>query len=184
MAVRIVFVGKSKAGKTWAADYLRRTHNFKKESFGDGISKVLRILYYYGPHQRIRWETKLRYYDAFYKLDHSVWSGYLERRLRTTTRNVVIDDPRYLDEVAVLKRLGFTVIRLVAPETRRKKRLEAYKWAADGLLAMHDLYSRDFNESVGVDYSIFNDTKEGTAKALDEIVTRLKKLDIESSTST
>lgn len=183
MAIRIVFVGKSKAGKTWAADYLRQQHNFKKMSFQDGLAETLRKLYYYGSHQRIRWETRLRYYDAFYKVDSNVWAGYLERRLRTTTRDVVVDDPRYLNEVAVLKGLGFKVIRLVAPEKRRRRRLEAYKWAADGLIAMHDLYSRDFDASVGVDFSIYNDTKESTRKALDSIVERLKKLDSEEDTS-
>jgi hypothetical protein len=177
MPVRIVFVGKSKAGKTWAADYLRRQHGFKKVAFNDGLLDVLRKLYYYVPRQRIRWETRLRYYDALYKVDPNIWAGYMERRLSTTLSDVVIDDPRYLNEVAVLKGLGFTVIRLVAPEDRRKKRLEAYKWAAEGLLSVHDRYNRDFDASIGVDFSIYNETKEGTRKALDEIVQRLKILD-------
>lgn len=181
MAVRIVFVGKSKSGKTWAADYLRSQHNFKKLAFADGLNDVLRKLYYYGTHQRIRWETRLRYYDALYKVDPNIWAGYMERRLRTTTRDVVIDDPRYLNEVAVLKPLGFTVIRLVAPESRRKRRLEAASWAADGLLAVHDLYNRDFNSTVGVDFSIFNVSKDDTRKTLDSIVERLRKLDMEDT---
>jgi len=183
MAVRIVFVGKSKVGKTWAADYLRRTHNFKKIALNDGLLDVLRKLYYYGDHQRIRWETRLLYYDAFYKIDPNIWAGYMERRLRVTTRDVVIDDPRYLNEVAVLKGLGFTVIRLVAPEARRSRRLKAYKSAADGLLGIHDLYNRDFNNSVGVDFSIYNETKEDTGKTLDNIVERLRKVDIDPTNS-
>lgn len=183
MAVRIVFVGKSKAGKTWAADYIRREYNFKKIAFNDGLLEILRKLYYYESHQRIKWETRLRYYDAFYKVDPNVWAGYLERRLRTTTRDVVVDDPRYLNEVAVLKGLGFVVIRLVAPEARRSRRLKAFKSAADGLVAVHDLYNRDFDSTVGVDFSIYNDTKESTRLALDGIVERLRKLDIQATES-
>lgn len=178
MAIRIVFVGKSKAGKTWAADYLRREHKFKKVALNDGLLDVLRKLYYYGSHQRIKWETRLLYYDAFYKIDNNIWVGYMERRLRRTTSDVVIDDPRYINEVTVLKGLGFTVIRLVAPEARRSRRLKAFKSAADGLLGVHDLYNRDFDSTVGVDYSIYNDTKEGTRLALDKIVENLRKLDI------
>ena len=176
MAIRIVFVGKNKAGKTWAADYLRRQHNFKKESFNDGLAEILRKLYYYGDHQRIRWEFKLKFYDAWYKLDPTIWSGYMERRLRTTIRDVVIDDARYLDEVAALKTLGFYVIRISAPEERRRRKLHSYKGAAEGLLAIHDLYNHDFDNSVGVDYSIFNDSKDDTRKNLDQIIERLRVL--------
>jgi len=177
MAVRIVLVGRRFAGKTWAADYLRYHHGFKKEALNDGLLKTLRNLYYYGSHKRIAWETRLRYYDAFYKVDPNVWVGYLERRLRTTTRDVVVDDPRYLNEVAVLKTLGFRVVRIVAPEARRRRRLSAYKWASEGLLGVHDLYNRDFDESAGVDYSVYNEDKESTRKSLDKIVESLRELD-------
>jgi hypothetical protein len=183
MAIRIVFVGKNKAGKTWAADYLRLKHNFKKEAFNDGLADILRKLYYYGDHQRIRWEVKIKFYDALYKIDPNIWAGYMERRLRTTTRDVVIDDVRYLNEVAVLKTLGFYVIRISAPEERRRRKLHSYKTAADGLLAIHDLYNRDFDNSVGVDYSIFNDSKEDTRLILDQIVERLRFLDNEKASS-
>ena len=107
----------------------------------------------------------------------------MERRLRTTTRDVVIDDARYLNEVAVLKTLGFYVIRISAPEERRRRKLHSYRGAADGLLAVHDLYNRDFDNSVGVDYSIFNDSKVDTQKNLDQIVDRLRILDIEKTHS-
>lgn len=178
MAVRIAFVGKTRAGKTWAADYLRREHGFKKESLNDGLSRILRILYYYDKdYHRISNDTKIIFYDALYKLDNEIWVGYLERRLRTTTRNVVVDDLRYLNEVAVLKRLGFKIIRLVAPEARRNRYIKNLKSAERGLIALHEVYNKDFNEAAGVDYSIYNDTKEGTRLALDSILAELIALD-------
>lgn len=180
MAIRIAFIGKNKSGRTWAADYLRSQHNFKKESLGEGVDRILRILYYYGTHKRIPWEHKLLVYDALYKIDPDIWIGYMERKLRTTTRDVVVDDARYINEIKALKELGFTVIRLTAPETRRKRFLKGVKTASPGVLTVHELFNRSFLETAGVDYSIYNETKDGTRKALDEIVSSLRKLDIAS----
>jgi hypothetical protein len=177
MAIRIAFIGKSKAGRTWAADYLRSTHKFKKLSLGEGVTRTLRILYYYGSFKRIPWETRIRVYDALYKIDPEIWIGYMERKLRTTTRDVVIDDPRYLNEVATLKDLGFTIIRLTAPEVRRQRRLSNVKTASPGVLLLHEWFNHDFLEVAGVDYSVYNETKDGTRKALDEIILSLRKLD-------
>lgn len=179
MPLKIAFVGKNKSGRTWAADYLRVHHDFKKLSLNEGVDKMMRTFYYYGDHKRIPWEVRLRVYDALYEIDPSIWIGYLERRLRTTTRDVVVDDPRYLNEINALKDLGFTVIRLTAPETRRRRFLKGVKNAPPGVLAVHELFNRNFLEAAKVDYSIYNETKDGTRKALDEIVKTLRKLDIE-----
>jgi dephospho-CoA kinase len=177
MAIRVAFVGKSKAGKTWAADFLRRQRGFKKLSLNDGLRQILRKLYYYETHKTINWQTRVLYYDALYKIDPDIWVGYMERRLRTTTRDVVIDDVRYLNEVARLKELGFVIIRIVAPENKRTRRLNAYRSATSGLVDMHDLYARDFNETAGVDFSIYNDSKDATRASLDDIIADLRKLD-------
>jgi hypothetical protein len=180
VAVRIALVGRYMSGRTWAAGYLRDAHNFKKESIGEVLDEFVKRLYYYGDHKRVRWETRLRLYDAWYNIDPEIWVGHMERRLRTTTRDVVVDDLRYSNEVAVLKSLGFTVVRVVAPEGRRHKRIEAYKWVdKPGLLAVHEEYNRDFDSSVGVDFSIYNDSKEDSRKSLDDLVGRLRKLDID-----
>ena len=177
MAIRIAFIGKNKSGRTWAADYLRVQHGFKKLSLGEGVTRILRILYYYETHKRIPWEQRLLVYDALYKIDPDVWIGYMERKLRTTVRDVVIDDPRYINELKVLKDLGFIVIRLTAPETRRSRFLKGIKSASPGALTMHEQFNRNFLEIAGVDYSIYNESKDGTRKALDEILLSLKKLD-------
>lgn len=177
MAVRIAFVGKHKAGKTWAADYLRSAHNFKKLSMANGVHEIIKKVYGYGVKQRVNWETSVRFYDVLYNLDPTIWCGYMGRILSTTTRDVVIDDPRYLNEVQFLKGLGFSIIRIVAPEARRTRKLQMYKKAGAGLLDIHDLYSRDFNAAAGVDYSIYNDSKESARKSLDHIVEVLKGLD-------
>jgi hypothetical protein len=177
MAIRIAFVGKNKSGRTWAADYLRSQHNFKKLSLNEGVDRMVRIFYYYGDHKRVPWERRLLMYDALYKVDPNIWIGYLERRLRTTTRDVIVDDPRYINEISALKDLGFTVIRLTAPETRRRRYLKGIKNAEPGTLAVHELFNRNFLETAHIDYSIYNETKEGTRKALDDIIEQLRKLD-------
>ena len=182
MAVRIALVGKHKSGRTWAADYLRSQHKFKKMAFSDGLHVVIKRLYGYGIKERVRWETGVRIYDALYAVDKTIWCGYIGKLIDMTTLDIVIDDPRYLNEVQFLKDKGFTIVRIVAPEARRTRKLQMYKKAGAGLLDIYDLYSRDFNATAGVDYSIYNDDKESTRKALDKLVLDLRKLDIGSKT--
>jgi hypothetical protein len=180
--MRIAFVGKSRSGKSFAANYLMKSHGFKRVAFSDGIRRVCTIIYYYDKHKRLRWETRLRMYDALYKIDPSIWVGYVERRLRTTDRDVVVEDARYINEVQELKKLGFTIVRVARPETLRKRHLgkSLGDHAAGGTVLLHEWFNTDPTDSLGVDYSIYNETERGTYAMLDNIVIRLKEKENES----
>jgi len=169
--MRVAFVGKKAAGKTFAARYLATKYNFKHLSLKDPLYDILRKLYYYGEWKRISWEQEIKFYDALYKLDLNIWIGYLERRLRTTTMDVVVDDPRYINEVQALKELGFILIRIDAPEGERRGRIPAHlQDAAAGSVALAEYFHKDISAAYKTDYSITNTDKESTRKALDIIL--------------
>lgn len=181
MTVKIVLVGKSKTGKTWVANYLRVNHGFKHVKFRSILDRFIKAVYEYRGYQQVKWLDRLKFYDAWYKIDPNIWIGHIEYRLGTTYVDVVIDDPRYINEVARLKELGFYVVRITAPPTLRNRYLQGAKKAEKNLLVLHEIYNKDFDASVGVDFSIHNDDKAVTRRLLDDLVEKLKKLDIETN---
>ena len=174
--MRIAFVGKKASGKTFAAVHLQNHHKFKRTPLRDGLFRILHILYYYGDWEHIPWEQELRVYDALYKLDNDVWIGYLERRLRTTKRDVVVDDARYVNEVQKLKELGFILIRIDAPESQRKRRIgKALLDAAENSVILAEYFHKDLTSLYQVDYTIINESRDSTRRTLDLIIEKEKQ---------
>lgn len=172
--IRVAFVGKSKVGVTFCARYLVTHHGFKKLSLQDGVRRMLKRLYYYGTYKRLTWEFRYRVYDALYKIDPNVWINYLEVRLKNTPTDVVVEDVRYMNELDRLKLAGFTIVRITAPEKRRINYIRGILDSDAGTVILNEWFNKDF--AYQVDYSIYNETKEGTRKALDDLVERLKKV--------
>jgi hypothetical protein len=169
--MRIAFVGKKASGKTFAARYLEKKHKFYHKPLREGVFRILRILYYYGDHKHIPWEQEMRVYDALYKLDPDIWIGYLERRLRTSTGDIVVDDARYINEVQKLKELGFILIRINAPEDARKRRIgKALLDAAENSVILAEYFHKDLSSLYQADYTILNESRDSTRAALDIII--------------
>lgn len=170
MSIRIAFVGKKATGKTYAAHYLYKQYGFKHLRMVDATHRILKWFYKYRPYQRIKWERQIEFYDALYKLDNDIHIDHILRRLETTTRDVVIDDPRYINEVRKLKEAGFIIIRLNMKESRRI-RLAGVAKAAPGTVKLNEYFSAG-SDSYPVDYSIINENKESLYLLLDNIVER------------
>lgn len=169
MPIRIAFVGKKMAGKTYAAHYLYKNHNFKTVKLQDGVAKVIKWFYKYRSHKRIPWETRLAFYDALYELDHDIHVDYLLRRLsQDSTRDIVVDDVRYINEVEKLKEAGFLIIRISMPDGKRT-RLVGMKTASPGTVKLNEYYNRTF-DAYSTDYSIINENRNALYKLLDSIV--------------
>jgi hypothetical protein len=177
--IRIAFVGRKAAGKTFAAFYIKRQYGFKMMRISEGVTKFMRYMYLYGKNERPRWEKRLDIYDALYKIDKRIHIGYLLRRLEVTTNNVVVDDVRYISELRELREQGFTIIRIAAPETRRRKIGSTVRNAEAGTIALAEYFNKDETAAYNADYSIYNETRDGTRRALDKIIKEL--LDREAS---
>lgn len=174
--IKIALVGKKAAGKTFVAFYLKRRYKFKSIRISDGASKLMRFFYMYGKHKRPSWERRIDIYDALYKIDPDIHINYLLRKLETTTSHVVVDDVRYVNELVKLREAGFTIIRVNAPENRRRKIGATLRKAASGTLVLEEYFREDKTAPYSADYSLFNETRDGTREAMDKII---KELDTE-----
>lgn len=161
------------AGKTFAAHYLYKNHNFKTVKLQDSVKKVIKWFYQYRSHERISWERRLAFYDALYELDPDIHVDYLLRRLsQDSTRDIIVDDVRYINEVEKLKEAGFIIIRISMPDGKRT-RIVGMKTAKPGTVKLHEYYSRTF-EAYSTDYSIINENKDALYRLLDSIVEKEK----------
>lgn len=168
-------MGRAKVGRSAVSDYLEQNHGFKSVGLQDGVKRLMRTLHGYHTYHRIPWETYIRYYDALYKLDSNIWIGYFVSRLNRShdTTNMVVDDVRYLNELEILKNLGFKIVRITAPDIRVQHLQKNLMDAAPGNLLLNEWYNKDFTSQVGVDYSIHNDSREGMRKAVDSLIVTL-----------
>lgn len=173
MSIRIALVGKSKTGRSACATYLEKKHKFKRMGLEDGVREVVKKLYGIQAHKRIPWERRAKIYDALYKVDSDIWINYLARRLSTTTLNTVVDDVRYLNEVDVLKELGFTLVRITAPENVRVTRIPTLTHAAAGSVLAYEWFNKDFTAGIKAEYTIVNSNRLATYKSIDELVKNL-----------
>jgi len=174
--IKIAFVGRKLAGKSFCAIYLKKQHGFTRMRMDDGVAKAMRFFYLYRPHEKIRWQDRLKFYDAWYKVDPNVHIGYAKHRLSTVVNDVVIEDTRYLNELQELKKLGFTIVRIAAPETRTN--IKGTSTAAPGTLVLQEYFNEDKTVGYSADYSIYNNTKAGTYRSLDALVDKLRNNDV------
>lgn len=174
MGTRLALVGKAKVGRSAVAKYLEAQHGFKKMDLQDGVNRTLRTLYGWTSYTRVPWVTRLRVYDALYKIDPNIWITFLLWKIeRTKMQDIVVDDVRYLNELEILKNLGFKVVRITSPEIRRQHLTSNLLDAAPGNLITQEWYNKDFSELIGVDYSIHNDERKAMNRAVDSLVISL-----------
>lgn len=120
----LAFSGKSKAGKTTAANYLQVNYGFRKLSFADRLKELAKEFYPFNtieshgelkdkPYKKYDWTPR----DFLIRLGHFVrfhdpeyFINYISN-LPTST-NWVIDDLRFKNEAKNLKEMGATLIRL------------------------------------------------------------------------
>jgi hypothetical protein len=138
----IGIVGFQGSGKDTIADYLQNIHEFRRESFAhtlkDAVASVFgwdRDLLEGRTRESREWREQI---DTWWAdrlampeltprwvlqswgtevartgFHDDVWIASLENRLRKTHDNVVISDCRFPNEIAAIKRVGGTVVRVV-----------------------------------------------------------------------
>ena len=113
-------------------------------------------------------------YDALYAVDNNIWVGYLERRLRTTTSDVVVEDVRYVHEANKLREMGFTLIRVV-PNKRASPGHVLHGTTNPGTIMLAEMYSRGMTP-YKIDYSLYKEVGkiENFWAAMDEVIDKLR----------
>jgi dephospho-CoA kinase len=78
-----------------------------------------------------------------------------EKIIQMSDKNILIDDVRRINEAIILKKLGFTIIKIACPEEIRKQRLlEKYGKVEEKLL--NDISEIDI-DNIQFDYTVIND---------------------------
>jgi len=165
--MRIAFVGKRAAMKTFCAHYLYKHKGFKRMQLDDGVTSIIRNMYTYRLHKRVTWERRVEMYDALYKLDPNIHIDYLLSKLSITTRDVVVPDVRYINEVEKLVAAGFVIVRVNTSQTR--VHIKGIKSAAAGTVKLQEYYGHNF-DAYPVSYSLIADDREKTRQTLDIIL--------------
>ena len=121
--IKLALIGRKQSGKTFVAQYLRKQHHFTRLRMDDIVAKFIRDVYGYSTYQRPTWELRYDIYNELYKLDNTMFTKYLFTRMKRITKDVVVEDVRYVSELKELHDNGFNIIRIVAPEGRRRRHI-------------------------------------------------------------
>jgi DNA-directed RNA polymerase subunit F len=172
--MKIALVGKNATSKRMVAVYLRDKYKFKRMPLSDGVTRLYRALYYREKFSRVPWEKRRKIYDALYEIDNQTWVHFLEKRLATENikPNIIVEDARYITEVKYLQQLGFVIVRIDTPDSKQRHISKALAGSGVGTVLINEYFGADLT-AYKVDYSIYNDTRQGTRKAVDSLVENL-----------
>lgn len=181
--LKVAFVGKSKEANTYCARYLWKKYKFRFWGMDDELDKFLRRLHNskYKFRPRISYQQKLRYYDVWYKLDPDIWIRHILYRINEprATRNAVVPDARYMNEIKALEADGFIIIRVTVSENWYSKKTTHIKTLNDtanpGAIDYYEWFSPHVNTMIKAQYSIHLETKAGVNRILDTLFTDLTK---------
>jgi hypothetical protein len=162
----IAFIGLNHTAQIACAEYLKRTHAFKRINMDDALKKFLKTSYWYKVKQNMDWKTKLEFYDAVYKVDSDIFIKYIEGRMALTSVDTVIYDVRYLNEMKALQDMGFIICRVTTPV----KELQVGKYvksAAVGSVGLSIAYDKRFSINNNANF-VVNWTSKGTTGTIIE----------------
>lgn len=176
--LKVAFVGKSKTLTTACARYFYKEYKWVILGLDDELDRFLRHMYslHYQQRNEVLWEDRLRFYDAIYRIDPDIFAKRVVKLVSYKTRNVVVPDARYLNEIKILKEAGFIFVRVVAPKNfnGRKPNINLLtKGTNAGALANYEWFASDANSYVDAKYTINATGKTAPKSALDALIINL-----------
>ena len=160
-----------RSGKDSVGNYLVTRHGFTRYVLGDGVRLVCRLLY---PEVVAKGKPRQLYQavgQGMRSIDSNVWIKYMARNIeRDGLENIVITDVRQQNEVDLLRRAGFIIVRVNANYQTRIKRMVACGDVFDIIDLNHEteLQIENFN----VDYEIYNDGNiEALYQQIEQLIT-------------
>jgi dephospho-CoA kinase len=157
MVRRLAVVGKSGAGKSTAAELIASIHGFRRVSTGVICRQIATSLF--GNDHKA---STQRIDDALTAIDSSIFLKAALRDIDPDER-ICVDSLRFNSDLEFARQEGFLVVRVVAPDGLRAKRLaergQVFDPAVDG---RHR--SETELDGVEVDFEIVNDGSVETMK--------------------
>lgn len=118
--MRIAFGYRSRVGKDTACDHLVQRYGGTKYSFASPLYTIVytaqEALGFLKEKDRRALQTTADHYKELYGKD--IFAAAMERKLQNTDdcENIFVSDLRYYEELEVLKRNGFIVVKIVGKE--------------------------------------------------------------------
>lgn len=170
---KIALVGKNKEIRVFVSRYLKDKYNYKILGMDDYLDQISRKLYYLSKDRNIKWEQRLRMYDAWQKIDPDIWVNHIIRRVRDSTMSIVVPDVRYLNEVKRLEDEGFLFIRILVPSTQVKYIKSLSMDTNPGAALYYEWFASDADTYVKAKYSIYIENRESGRRAIDRVMENL-----------
>jgi len=164
---RIAFTGRMGTGKSTLSDFLIKSFGFKHYNFAAKLKEIASDLLGMTAKDRILLQTlgtKVR------EVQQDAWANFVGRQIEAEAPlRATIDDARYLNEAAVLKENGFTLVRLTADVGARKSR------RIIGFNPQTDTHpSETETDKIEVDYEL--DTSDSVDACYAKVIGLLKEL--------
>lgn len=125
----IGIMGQKFNGKDTIADYICKTYHFKKLAFATVLKSVCTLIYNLS-HTQLNSNDKetvdLRYNKSprqimqdigqkLKELDPDIWINHLNEERKKTSKNIVISDVRFQNEVDYINKNGGIIIKVINP---------------------------------------------------------------------
>lgn len=151
---------------------------FKRINMDDALTQFIRTSYGWGQRQKLKFNEKLRFYDALYAIDPDIFIKYTLTKLEYNDADIVIPDVRYINEMKALQEAGFIICRVTTGNKRNRFDLYS-KNANDGSIAVALQYDRDFAVANNANFSLVWSSRAQTKEIVDVFLERIGyKLDI------
>ena len=171
--MKIAIIGKMGSGKSTCAKYLEDKYNFKIHSFGGPVKKYAKEIFNQKDKNRELIQT---FAQKIKEIDNDVWVKYLINNINHAD-NIVVDDLRFPNEHSVLKKEGFTIIKLTISEKFQEKRIKQ-TYPDNYLSHLNRRYdvSESFTDSLNADYhfNISESSENNYEEFLDNIIKNLR----------
>ena len=171
--MKVAIIGKMGSGKSTCAKYLEDKYNFKIHSFGGPVKKYAKEIFNEKDKNRELIQT---FAQKIKEIDNDVWVKYLINDINHLD-NIVVDDLRFPNEYSVLKKEGFTIIKLIISEKFQEKRIkQTYPNNYLSHLTRRNDISESYTDSLDADYNfnISESSENNYEEFLDNIIKNLR----------
>lgn len=118
--MRILLMGKQRAGKSTAAEYLRQNHGFQVYRLAEPLKQICRDLYGMQGKDRM---LLIQVAHVLRSIDPLVFAKAALRRIEADGAvHAVIEDGRLAAEFLFFRQHGFIPVKIDAPDEERKQR--------------------------------------------------------------
>jgi adenylate kinase family enzyme len=124
--MKIAFCGYAGVGKTTAANFLVRNFGYTKLSFANAVKEKAKELFpdleFIKPYTKCERRLLIAIGNSIRSVNNQYWVRLLEEKLdEIESKDIVIDDVRFLVEEKFLRRKGFLIVRIDVPEDKHKE---------------------------------------------------------------